>query len=83
LSASSSTFKLDLGSEDAEGAQDSTVSVLTKGTEVLPKAKKLERTIAEAKNLGVIDMRQISPTVTQLLGTTLQSAKSQKLEATK
>ena len=31
LSASSSTFKLDLGSEDAEGVQDSTVSVFTKG----------------------------------------------------
>jgi predicted dithiol-disulfide oxidoreductase (DUF899 family) len=31
LSAGSSTFKYDLGSEDAEGNQDSTVSVFTRG----------------------------------------------------
>jgi predicted dithiol-disulfide oxidoreductase (DUF899 family) len=33
LSAGESTFKYDLGSEDREGAQDSTVSVFTRGSE--------------------------------------------------
>jgi predicted dithiol-disulfide oxidoreductase (DUF899 family) len=35
LSAGTSTFKLDLGSEDAEGGQDSTVSVFIKGADGL------------------------------------------------
>jgi predicted dithiol-disulfide oxidoreductase (DUF899 family) len=33
LSSASSTFKFDLGSEDVEGAQDSTISVFTKNAE--------------------------------------------------
>ncbi|MEV7504590.1 DUF899 family protein [Streptomyces sp. NPDC093018] len=33
LSAGDSTFKYDLGSEDADGVQDSTVSVLTRGAD--------------------------------------------------